>query len=144
MWPEPSSPLLQASPSRVLPQRNRELPYSPDGGLNSFPPRRLTAKGLSHRKRIALFAVLAVSNLYSWFTRANIKYNCTGNLSKTQNLEITEKLAKKAIKKPKTKPKASTKKPVKEKAKPTPKSKKEIKKEEPKTKTEKIQLTQSV
>tara|TARA_B100001964_G_scaffold69804_1_gene79166 strand:- start:609 stop:908 length:300 start_codon:yes stop_codon:yes gene_type:complete len=63
MWPEPSSPLLQASPSRVLPQRNRELPYSPDGGLNSFPPRRLTAKGLSHRKRIALFAVLAVSNL---------------------------------------------------------------------------------
>ncbi len=63
MWPEPSSPLLQASPSRVLPQRNRELPYSPDGGLNSFPPRRLTAKGLSHRKRIALFAVLTVSNL---------------------------------------------------------------------------------
>jgi hypothetical protein len=63
MWPEPSSPLLQASPSRVPSQRNRALPYSPDGGLNSFPPRRLTAEGLSHRKGIALFAVLTVSNL---------------------------------------------------------------------------------
>jgi hypothetical protein len=138
MWPEPSSPLLQASPSRVLPQRNRELPYSPDGGLNSFPPRRLTAKGLSHRKRIALFAVLTVSHLVG---SPMLKLNAIEPiarkiyLSKIQNWR-QQKLAKKAIKKAKP----STKKSVKEKAKATPKGKKESKREKPK----KIELRQDV
>jgi hypothetical protein len=63
MWPEPSSPLLQASPSRVPSQRNRALPYSPDGGIKLLSPSSPTAEGLSHRKRIALFAVLTVLNL---------------------------------------------------------------------------------
>ena len=62
------------------------------------------------------------------------------SLSKTHILEVTKKLAKKTIKKPKTKAKPATKKLVKAKAKPAPKSKKE----KPNIKTEKIQLTQSV
>jgi len=97
------------------------------------------AEGLSHRKGIALFAVLTVSNLVD---SPMLKLNAIARkISLKHEMGGNKKLAKKTIKKPKL----STKKSIKEKAKPTLKSKnkniKEIKSEKPNTK---IELTQDV
>ena len=129
MWPEPSSPLLQASPSRVPSQRNRALPYSPDEGLNSFPPRRLTAEGRSLRKRIALSAVLTVSNVVGPI-HANVKCNITNsteNLSKIQSRRQQRNWQKKRSRNQRQKQNYLLKNPLRKKQNQPPRVKKKSK-----------------